>query len=151
VKPNPNGGMVVESTPTSVPASGPRPGQSTGGTQATPSTRGTPGSTAVRPAPAGPGKDAQPPATSGIKPPTSATTGGEVPVTPPAEAGSSTTITNGADPGLADPTETALPSIGDLERNLGLRGAHSVSRAFGAFFGLGLILPLARFLIRRLG
>jgi hypothetical protein len=38
-----------------------------------------------------------------------------------------------------------------VERKLGLRGAHSVSRAFGAFFGLGLILPLARFLIRRLG
>jgi len=41
--------------------------------------------------------------------------------------------------------------VGDLERNLGLKGARSVSRAFGAFLGLGLILPLPRFLIRRLG
>jgi hypothetical protein len=32
-----------------------------------------------------------------------------------------------------------------------LKGAHAVSGAFGAFLGLGLILPLARFLIRRLG
>jgi hypothetical protein len=38
-----------------------------------------------------------------------------------------------------------------VQRNLGLRGANSVSRAFGAFLGLGLILPLARFVIRRLG
>jgi hypothetical protein len=38
-----------------------------------------------------------------------------------------------------------------VERKLGLRGARSVSRAFGAFLGLGLILPLARFVIRRLG
>ncbi|MDQ1501600.1 MAG: hypothetical protein QOI86_4940, partial [Actinomycetota bacterium] len=50
-----------------------------------------------------------------------------------------------------NPNLNALPSMKDVERNLGLRGAHSVSRAFGAFFGLGLILPLARILIRRLG
>ena len=54
-------------------------------------------------------------------------------------------------PGLQDPQATALPSIDDLQRNLGLEGARSVSRAFGAFLGLGLILPLARFVIRRLG
>jgi hypothetical protein len=53
--------------------------------------------------------------------------------------------------GLEDPNYTALPSLDDVQRNLGLRGAHSVSRAFGAFLGLGLILPLARFVIRRLG
>jgi hypothetical protein len=49
------------------------------------------------------------------------------------------------------PDEVTLPSLGDVERKLGLRGARSVSRAFGAFLGLGLILPVARFLIRRLG
>jgi hypothetical protein len=41
--------------------------------------------------------------------------------------------------------------VEDVQRKLGLRGAQSVSRAFGAFLGLGLILPLARFVIRRLG
>jgi hypothetical protein len=51
----------------------------------------------------------------------------------------------------ADPNEVSLPSLSDVERKLGLRGAQSVSRAFGAFLGLGLILPLARFVIRRLG
>jgi hypothetical protein len=58
-----------------------------------------------------------------------------------------------ADPATppADPTETALPSISEVQNKLGLRGAQAVSRAFGAFLGLGLILPLARFVIRRLG
>jgi hypothetical protein len=45
----------------------------------------------------------------------------------------------------------AAPSLDDVADKLGLRGARSVSRAFGAFLGLGLILPLARFVIRRLG
>jgi hypothetical protein len=65
-------------------------------------------------------------------------------------------------PVVSPPTSTVEPEIGtnpdevalnlrDLERRLGLRDAQSVSRAFGAFLGLGLILPLARFLIRRLG
>jgi hypothetical protein len=84
-------------------------------------------------------------------PATPAPAGSEASPTPAAGAGPSTTVANGADPALSNPNNTALPSIGDMERNLGLRGAHSVSRAFGAFFGLGLILPLARFLIRRLG
>ena len=53
-------------------------------------------------------------------------------------------------PAPQDPDEVAI-SLEDVERKLGLRGAHSVSRAFGAFLGLGLILPLARFVIRRLG
>jgi len=74
--------------------------------------------------------------------------GGDTAATPPVEP--SPTVDQ-ATPPPGNPDETALPSIGDVERNLGLRGAHSVSRAFGAFFGLGLILPLARFLIRRLG
>ncbi len=50
-----------------------------------------------------------------------------------------------------DPNGVALPSPGGIVDTLGLRGARSVSRAFGAFLGLGLILPVARFLIRRLG
>lgn len=50
-----------------------------------------------------------------------------------------------------DPNEKALPSPGEIVDTLGLRGARSVSRAFGAFLGLGLIIPVARFVIRRLG
>ncbi|MDQ3944694.1 MAG: hypothetical protein M3357_06000 [Actinomycetota bacterium] len=53
------------------------------------------------------------------------------------------------DPELG-PDQTAI-GVGDVVDTLGLRGARSVSRAFGAFLGLGLILPLARFVIRRLG
>lgn len=57
-----------------------------------------------------------------------------------------------AGPGTStDPNETALPSPGEIVDTLGLRGAQSVSRAFGAFLGLGLILPVARFVIRRFG
>jgi hypothetical protein len=52
---------------------------------------------------------------------------------------------------VTDPNEVVLPSLDDVQDKLGLRGARSVSRAFGAFLGLGLILPLARFVIRRLG
>jgi hypothetical protein len=39
----------------------------------------------------------------------------------------------------------------DITRALGLRDARAVSRAFGAFLGLGLILPVARLVIRRFG
>ncbi len=53
------------------------------------------------------------------------------------------------DPALG-PDQNAF-GPGDVVDTLGLRGARSVSRAFGAFLGLGLILPVARFVIRRLG
>ncbi len=52
---------------------------------------------------------------------------------------------------IQDPNAQALPSPGEIVDTLGLRGARSVSRAFGAFLGLGLILPVARFVIRRFG
>ena len=52
---------------------------------------------------------------------------------------------------VTSPDEVVLPSLKDVQDKLGLRGAQSVSRAFGAFLGLGLILPLARLVIRRLG
>lgn len=48
-------------------------------------------------------------------------------------------------------TEEGAIGVGELTDNLGLRGAQSVSRAFGAFLGLALILPVARFVIRRFG
>lgn len=87
------------------------------------------------------------------------------PATPPPDAVSASKPTPGAPPtDVLDPAET-LPRPGDpatnpdevalepddVARALGLRGARSVSRAFGAFLGLGLILPLARFVIRRFG
>jgi hypothetical protein len=68
---------------------------------------------------------------------------------PSLEPGSSST-TDGAGQAPGNPNDVAL-GLPHLPDNLGLRGAHSVSRAFGAFIGLGLILPLSRFLIRRLG
>jgi hypothetical protein len=75
---------------------------------------------------------------------------GDTGPTTPADPGSTGDLT-GDLPLPANPDETALPSPGEIADTLGLRGAHSVSRAFGAFLGLGLILPLARFVIRRLG
>lgn len=73
---------------------------------------------------------------------------GETVSTPPVPSGSQTEVTPTPAPGNPDNVALGLP---DLERKLGLRDAKSVSRAFGAFLGLGLILPLARFVIRRLG
>jgi hypothetical protein len=46
------------------------------------------------------------------------------------------------------PETQAFP---DIRRALGLRDARAVSRAFGAFIALGLVLPLARLVIRRFG
>jgi hypothetical protein len=46
------------------------------------------------------------------------------------------------------PENQAFP---DIRRALGLRDARAVSRAFGAFIALGLVLPLARLVIRRFG
>ena len=75
--------------------------------------------------------------------------GGELPTGP---ARSTEPPVDAVDPARSpDPDEVVLLSLKDVQRKLGLRGAHSVSRAFGAFLGLGLILPLARFVIRRLG
>jgi hypothetical protein len=73
----------------------------------------------------------------------------ELPI-PPAQVGPEPPVGDGT-PVLTDPNEVTLPNLDDVQRKLGLRGAQSVSRAFGAFLGLGLILPLARFVIRRLG
>jgi hypothetical protein len=70
-------------------------------------------------------------------------------IAPQPEISPAPTDGNSGDIGT-NPDETAL-RLRDVERKLGLRGARSVSRAFGAFLGLGLILPLARFVIRRLG
>jgi len=75
--------------------------------------------------------------------------GGPAATNPSVGAGSSST-TDSAGQAPTDPNSVAI-GLPHLPDSLGLRGAHSVSRAFGAFIGLGLILPLSRFLIRRLG
>ena len=151
VKQNPGGGVTVETTaPTSAPVSSPpvtKPGgtSSTAGRPQTSSSAGgkpvaSGGSSTSSPAPAGGGT-----ATSGV--PTTPNAGGTT-TAQPADPGTAGQVAS-TDPALNDPNKTALPSPKEVLDNL--RGAHSVSRAFGAFFGLGLILPLARFLIRRLG
>jgi hypothetical protein len=142
---NENGGGVptVENTPQPAPAP-------PGGPAAppTPGTNPKKGTTTSKPA-AGETKGGlpQPPKSDGqatVTPPAS----GEV-TTPPVEPGLEPPVNDGTQV-VTDPNETAL-SLDDVQRKLGLRGAQSVSRAFGAFLGLGLILPLARFVIRRLG
>lgn len=73
---------------------------------------------------------------------------------PPAPAPEQGEVNGPAVPPSTDPAfgpdKTAL-DVDDVVDTLGLRGARSVSRAFGAFLGLGLIIPVARFVIRRLG
>jgi hypothetical protein len=153
VKENPNGTVTVETTPsTTAPVASPGGGgpTSTGTKNSQPrGQQGTPTS-GVHPAPTG-GSGSATPAPTGAGTP-APVTGSDPGVTNPSigDPGLPTGVT---DPSAlpTNPDETALPSLNDLERNLGLRGARSVSRAFGAFFGLGLILPLARFVIRRLG
>jgi hypothetical protein len=59
----------------------------------------------------------------------------------------------------APATESPAPSTGGVDENAfgikdiseGLKDARAVSRAFGAFLALGLVLPLARFIIKRFG
>lgn len=87
--------------------------------------------------------------TQAVNTPPGGTNGGSATTGQSVEPGSSSTTD--AAQGLNNGNLNALPSAGDVANKLGLRGAHSVSRAFGVFFGLGLILPLSRFLIRRLG
>jgi hypothetical protein len=152
VKEGQNGGMVVETTaPSNVPT-------------AAPGTTGPSGSPTTATGRNGSGKDANRPGTptTGTRgngsAPNPGTSSPSVPTPSAGEVAPSTPVDVGAPSGeavdpvppLDNPGETAI-SLEDVQRKLGLRGAHSVSSAFGAFLGLGLILPLARFVIRRLG
>jgi hypothetical protein len=144
---SPNGNVVVQTT---APApQGPAPargsGETAGGSQPAP-TKNTGGT--VRPsAPTGGNKSPLP---TGTAPPSvPAPSAGEPAPPTSVDTGTPSEVVDPVPP-LSNPDETAI-SLKDVERKLGLRGAHSVSRAFGAFLGLGLILPLARFVIRRLG
>ena len=128
-----------------------------------------------QPAPAPPTSEAAPPTSGGGKKGTSTTnrggndeTRGTTKTTKPESQVKATTPSNGGldipttpsvtepptndgAPLVTNPNEVVLPDLREVQDKLGLRGAQSVSRAFGAFLGLGLILPLARFVIRRLG
>jgi hypothetical protein len=149
VKQNPNGSVTVDSTPsTSTPAVGPPTTKGPGG----PNTTGRPGAQSPPSSPRNPPTSANrdvPPATPGTGTATSAPPTSSVgePATAQPAPGSGQAVN--PDPALNDPSQNALPSPREVLDNL--KGAHAVSKAFGAFFGLGLILPLARFLIRRLG
>lgn len=121
---------------------------------------------ATPPAATGPSKPTAP-APSGTRPRRPSLAKGPIdvktgPATPPPAAVGAPEPTPGAPPTeVLDPAETGGPAMAnpdevalkpdDVARALGLRDARSVSRAFGAFLGLGLILPLARFVIRRFG
>lgn len=153
-----NGDVVVQTTaPPPAQTASPGPGGSNGaGPTATqprdqagsgPSGSGTPTTGAGRKqgnsSPTTPGSATSP------STPTTPSVDDQGPATP-ADPGSTDEVIGDVPP-PTNPDEAALPSLDDVQRNLGLRGADSVSRAFGAFLGLGLILPLARFVIRRLG
>ncbi len=142
---NENGGGVptVENTPQAAPA----PPKVTENPPTSRTERGT--STTKRQQGDTTKDDATPPKSGGQPSPTTPPAGIELPI-PSAEVGPEPPVNDGA-PALTNPEEVTLPSLDDVQRKLGLRGAQSVSRAFGAFLGLGLILPLARFVIRRLG
>jgi hypothetical protein len=153
VQKNANGGVVVKTTaPTSTPAVAPAPRQ--GGNTPPVLNRGQAngGGRAINPPSNNGGRENPPPSNPGVvNPPPAAPNSGAGPTSNPSVEPSSPTTGDTASQAPDNPTLNALPSLKDVENKLGLRGAHSVSRAFGAFFGLGLILPLARFLIRRLG
>jgi hypothetical protein len=137
---NANGVPTVQNTPQAPP---PGPGV----TAPAPAPRNT-----KHPTPAGStaGKELPPSLKPGVPQPSPNPTAGGDQTTPPAEVGTAAP-TDGTTEIGTNPDEVGLPSLGDVQDKLGLRGARSVSRAFGAFLGLGLILPLARFVIRRLG
>jgi hypothetical protein len=110
-------------------------------------------STTQVPSSTNPGNNKPPkPVTRPVLPPNGVVTvEAPAPATTP-EGGAVDTPQGPATPGeTLGPDNQALPSADQIVDTLGLRGARSVSRAFGAFLGLGLILPVARFVIRRLG
>jgi len=144
VNENSSGVPTVQNTATPQAAQpGPAP------EQAPPSTRKPGGTQGTKPAGGG-RADELPVPPKAVTPPAAPSTGA-APATSSTEIGTPAPADGaGVQPGTTNPDENAL-RLRDVERKLGLRDARSVSRAFGAFLGLGLILPLARFVIRRLG
>jgi hypothetical protein len=152
VKMSREGEVVVDSQP--MPTSPAAPGQSGSAVKpvTTPVNPSNPrqGSTNTNPTPTGKSNPANPTQ----KPGAVATPGAPTPETggsrEPAVSPDPNAIVGPPAPPQDNRDLNAL-NANDLARKLGLRDAHSVSSAFGAFLGLGLILPLARFVIRRLG
>ncbi len=143
VNENSSGVPTVENTQ-SAPAGGPGPGP-----VSPPETARNPKGTPTTKVGGRETKEQPPPSKPTITQPAPTTVPGGLPVPPPPEIGTPTP-TGDATPVLNNPDDVAF-GVRDVTDKLGLRGARSVSRAFGAFLGLGLILPVARFLIRRLG
>ena len=137
--------------PAAPPSSAPAPTSSTAGT-ATPSTAGQaksgqPGPHVPKPSPNGDVRVK-------VKP-NPAPAPAPAPTAPPVAPG--VELEGEALP-AAPTTESPLPSTGVDEEAFGikdisegLKDARAVSRAFGAFLALGLVLPLARFVIKRFG
>jgi hypothetical protein len=145
VNENPNGGVTIQTSAPPVDAANPPPV-----TNPPPTARNPKGGPNPQGGVTKDGKEVAPgPKTSTTQPSATPNSTGELPE-PPAQI-TTTTPTSDSGAQATNPDDVALPSLDDLQRKLGLRGAHSVSNAFGAFLGLGLILPVARFLIRRLG
>ncbi len=142
---NDSGGVsTVENTPQVAP---PGPGPQGPAKPPTPGIK--PGPRTTKPGVVG-SKNPQPPKPGETKPSVTAPDNGGLPIPPPPQNDLEPPVNDGTQV-VTDPNEVTLPNLDDVQRKLGLRGAQSVSRAFGAFLGLGLILPLARFVIRRLG
>ncbi|MDQ1497471.1 MAG: hypothetical protein QOI86_811, partial [Actinomycetota bacterium] len=129
-----NGGVTVKTTPsTSAPVVAPPSSRGPGGGTPSSNLKGA-GSAA------GATHGTSPSSNNGKGTPVTATPAPSNPTTPAATGGESATAqptdpTQATGPDVAAPPENpnlnALPSMKDVERNLGLRGAHSVSRAFG--------------------
>ncbi|HEX6380560.1 MAG TPA: hypothetical protein VF180_04895 [Acidimicrobiia bacterium] len=141
---NENGGGVptVENTPQAAPAP-PKV------TENPPTSRTERGTSTTKRQTGDTKDDATPPKPDGRPSATTPPAGIELPIPSP-EIGPEPPPGDGT-PAPTNPEEVTLPNLKEVQDKLGLRGAQSVSRAFGAFLGLGLILPLARFVIRRLG
>jgi hypothetical protein len=145
----PSGEVVVDARqPVAAPPLVPGPD----GASAGPTTTRALGSSKGRPDAAHPGQSAgatsSSPGSNPVRRPDGTAAPGSDPTLPPGQVTGPTQLV--PPPPAAGPDEGALNAT-QVARSLGLRDARQVSQAFGAFLGLGLILPLARLIIRRLG
>jgi hypothetical protein len=146
--------MVVQAQPEGQAA----PASSTSAPAAPPSTKGEPTVSTNAPARSQPGTTVpklQPNGDVKVRVKNPAPAPAPAPTAPPVTPGPEL---NGEELPAPTTTESPLPSTGIDEEAFGIRDlteglkdARAVSRAFGAFLALGLILPLARFVIKRFG
>jgi hypothetical protein len=150
VSSDPSGGNpTVQSTPPAAPPAT-QAGPDRGGSTAPPTkvSGNNPGTTKTTVAPTT-GR-AGSPTTAAPVAPAAPPVSGDTQIAPPPSSDGTTATGGDVTPAPGNSDNVAL-GLKDVTDKLGLRGARSVSGAFGAFLGLGLILPLARFVIRRLG